>query len=119
MGAIRKATAAAEAPTDKPTLIRFKAIVGYGPPNAADSHGAHGLPIFVQYTCCIMGDGCRLEGISHESCAYSRHFGRGKLCVWGDNGITIDSLNVLTISEDVAGRYEAFSWQVLTGQDSI
>ena len=69
MGAIRKATTAAKARTDKPTLIRFKAIIGYGPPNTADSHGAHGLPIIVHYTCCTMGDGCLPEGVSHESCA--------------------------------------------------
>ena len=64
MGATRKATAAAKACTDKPTLIRFKAIIGYGPPNTTNSHDAHGLPIIVHYTYRIMGDGCLREGIS-------------------------------------------------------
>ena len=58
LSAIWKATAAAKAGMDRPTLIRFKAIIGYGPPSTANSLDAHGLPDIVHYTRCIMGDGC-------------------------------------------------------------
>merc|ERR1712050_393336 len=43
--AIRKAIAEAKACTDKPTLIRVKTVIGYGSPNKADSHDAHGAPL--------------------------------------------------------------------------
>ena len=83
MGAIRKAIAAAKARTDKPTLIRFKAIIGYGPPNTANNHDAHGLPITVHLTCCIMDDGCLQEGISRESGADAGHLGLEKVIAFG------------------------------------
>ena len=117
MGAIRKAAAAARARTDEPTLIRFKAIIGYGPPNTANSHDTHGLPIIV-CTFGIMGDGCPQEGISHESGANSGHFGLGKLIsVWDDNGSTIGGRTMFSPTEDVTRRGEAYSWQVLAVQD--
>jgi transketolase len=45
--AVRKAIAAAKACTDKPSIIRVKTIIGYGTPNKADSHDAHGAPFGV------------------------------------------------------------------------
>ena len=50
-GAIWKAIAAAKARTDKPALIRYKAIIGYGPPSTANSHDAQSF-IIAHYACC-------------------------------------------------------------------
>merc|ERR1740121_858284 len=90
---------------------------------AAEAHNAavynkEGLPLIDHYTYCIMGDGCLQEGISHESSAYAGHLGLGKLIAfWDDNGITIDGHTELSFTEDVAKRYEAYGWQVLTVAD--
>merc|ERR1711933_285030 len=48
VGAIRKAIAEAKACTDKPTLIKVKTVIGFGSPNKADSHDAHGAPLGAQ-----------------------------------------------------------------------
>jgi len=90
---------------------------------AAEAHNAAvynkpGLPLIDHYTYCIMGDGCMQEGISHESCAYAGHLGLGKLIAfWDDNGITIDGHTELSFTENVAMRFEAYGWQVLTVED--
>ena len=79
MGAIRKATVAAEECTDKHALIRYKVIAGYGPHNTTSSHDAHDLYIVVHYTCYIIGDGCLQESTSHESYACAGHLGLRRL----------------------------------------
>jgi len=62
----------------------------------------------------IAGDGCLMEGISHEAAGLAGHFGLGRLNVlWDDNGISIDGPVSLSSSEDVRGRFSASGWHVV------
>ncbi|WP_419814649.1 transketolase [Glacieibacterium sp.] len=69
----------------------------------------------------IAGDGCLMEGISHEAIGLAGHLQLGRLIVlWDDNRITIDGAVSLSSSEDTAKRFDAAGWQVLAcdGQDA-
>ena len=69
-------------------------------------------------TWCIAGDGCLMEGVSHEACSLAGTLGLGKLIVlYDDNGISIDGPVQGWFSEDVRGRFEAYGWQVISGVD--
>ncbi len=66
------------------------------------------------YTYVIAGDGCLMEGISHEAIDMAGHLRLGRLIVmWDDNGITIDGGTDLSTSTDQAARFAASGWQVL------
>jgi transketolase len=68
------------------------------------------------YTYALVGDGCLQEGVSAEASSLAGHLGLGKLIAFYDsNKITIDGSTDLAFTEDVAGRYEAYGWQVLRG----
>jgi transketolase len=76
-----------------------------------------GLDIVDHHTYVFLGDGCMMEGVSHESCALAGTLGLGKLiAVYDDNGISIDS-DKGTIrqwyTDDVKRRFEAYGWQVI------
>ena len=72
--------------------------------------------IIDHYTYVLAGDGCLQEGITGEASSLAGHLGLGKLIVYYDsNRITIDGSTDLAFTEDVAKRYEAFGWQVLSG----
>jgi transketolase len=69
----------------------------------------------------FMGDGCMMEGISHESCSLAGTLGLGKLiAVYDDNGISIDSDKgeiKQWFTDDVRKRFESYGWQVIAGVD--
>jgi transketolase len=70
------------------------------------------------YTYCILGDGCMMEGISNEASSLAAHWGLGKLiCLYDDNGISIDGHTEISFTEDVGARYEALGWHVLRVKD--
>jgi transketolase len=66
----------------------------------------------------IVGDGCMMEGISHEAASLAGTLKLGKLvCVYDDNGISIDGKVDAWFTEDVPARFEAYGWRVIRGLD--
>ncbi len=62
----------------------------------------------------FMGDGCLMEGLSHESCAMAGTLGLGKLIVfWDNNDISIDGHISDWMEKDVASRFESYGWHVV------
>ncbi len=77
-----------------------------------------GHHIVDHHTYVFLGDGCMMEGVSHESCALAGTLGLGKLiALWDDNGISIDGHTEGWFKEDVAKRYEAYGWHVIRDVD--
>jgi transketolase len=81
-----------------------------------------GHEIVNHHTYVFMGDGCMMEGISHESCALAGTWGLGKLIAfWDDNNISIDGHTGGWFTDDTAKRFEAYGWHVVAnvnGHDS-
>jgi transketolase len=77
-----------------------------------------GLPIVDHHTYCFVGDGCLMEGISHEACSLAGTFNLGKLIVfYDDNGISIDGKVVEWFNDDTPKRFEAYGWHVVKNVD--
>lgn len=77
-----------------------------------------GHQIVDHYTYVFLGDGCLMEGISHESCALAGTLGLGKLIAfYDDNGISIDGEVEGWFTDDTPKRFEAYGWQVIPGVD--
>ncbi len=77
-------------------------------------------PIVDHYTWALAGDGCMMEGISHEACSLAGTLKLGKLIVlYDNNGISIDGQVRGWFADDTAKRFEAYGWQVqsVDGQD--
>src|SRR6478752_4728135 len=73
-----------------------------------------GHEIVDHYTYVFAGDGCLMEGISHEACSLAGALGLGKLIVlYDDNGISIDGKVDGWFRDDTAQRFEAYGWQVI------
>jgi len=70
------------------------------------------------FTYVFTGDGCLMEGVSHEACSLAGTLKLGKLiCFYDDNGISIDGDVAGWFAEDVAKRFEAYGWHVIDGID--
>ena len=77
-----------------------------------------GHEIVNHYTYTFLGDGCMMEGISHEACALAGTWGLGKLMAfWDDNGISIDGHIEGWYTDDTAKRFEAYGWHVVPNVD--
>lgn len=77
-----------------------------------------GLNIVNHYTYVFLGDGCLMEGISHEACSLAGTLGLGKLIAfWDDNGISIDGEVGNWFTDDTPARFRAYGWQVIESID--
>ncbi|WP_369602936.1 transketolase [Hahella sp. SMD15-11] len=77
-----------------------------------------GFNLVDHYTWVFLGDGCLMEGISHEVCSLAGTLGLGKLiCFYDDNGISIDGEVEGWFTDDTPKRFEAYGWQVICDVD--
>ena len=84
----------------------------------ARRYNREGLELVNHHTWVFMGDGCMMEGISHEACSLAGTLGLGKLIAfWDDNGISIDGKVQGWFTDDTPARFEAYGWQVIRGVD--
>ena len=82
-----------------------------------------GFDIVNHHTYVFLGDGCLMEGISHEACSLAGTLGLGKLiCFYDDNGISIDGEVEGWFTDDTPKRFEAYGWHVVpnvNGHDPV
>jgi len=77
-----------------------------------------GHDIIDHHTYVVCGDGDMMEGVTSEAASLAGHLGLGKLiCIYDDNEISIEGSTDITFTEDVALRFKAYNWQVLTVAD--
>ncbi|MGH8250315.1 MAG: transketolase [Steroidobacteraceae bacterium] len=77
-----------------------------------------GHEIVDHHTWVFLGDGCLMEGISHEACSLAGTWGLGKLIgIYDDNGISIDGEVAGWFTDDTPRRFEAYGWQVIRAVD--
>ncbi len=77
-----------------------------------------GHDIVDHHTYVFLGDGCMMEGISHEACSLAGTLGLNKLiAIYDDNGISIDGEVEGWFTEDIPGRFAAYGWKVIAGVD--
>ncbi|MDX1281806.1 transketolase [Shewanella colwelliana] len=77
-----------------------------------------GHDIVDHFTYCFLGDGCLMEGISHEACSLAGTLGLGKLVAfWDDNGISIDGHVEGWFTDDTPKRFESYGWHVIADVD--
>jgi transketolase len=84
----------------------------------ANRFNKEGHKIVDHHTYVFMGDGCMMEGVSHEACSLAGTMGLGKLIVfWDDNGISIDGNVHGWFTDNTPARFEAYGWQVIRDVD--
>ena len=84
----------------------------------AEQFNKEGHAIVDHNTYAFMGDGCLMEGISHEVCSLAGTLGLGKLIAfWDDNGISIDGEVEGWFADDTPKRFEAYGWHVIPAVD--
>lgn len=84
----------------------------------AKQYNRDGLALVNHHTYCFTGDGCLMEGISHEACSLAGTLGLGKLIVfYDDNGISIDGEVAGWFTDNTPARFEAYGWQVIRDVD--
>jgi transketolase len=84
----------------------------------ANQRARFGADAVDHHTFVVAGDGCMMEGISHEAADLAGHLGLGHLvCIFDDNKITIDGETDLTTSVDMAARFRAYGWDVVELDD--
>ncbi|MBU1310884.1 MAG: transketolase [Gammaproteobacteria bacterium] len=77
-----------------------------------------GFDIVDHHTYTFLGDGCLMEGISHEACSLAGTLGLGKLIAfWDDNGISIDGHVEGWFTDNTPARFEAYGWHVISNVD--
>ena len=77
-----------------------------------------GFPVVDHYTYSFLGDGCMMEGISHEACSLAGTLGLGKLIAfYDDNGISIDGEVEGWFTDNTVERFRAYGWQVIPHVD--
>ncbi|MGL5531964.1 MAG: thiamine pyrophosphate-dependent enzyme, partial [Plesiomonas shigelloides] len=77
-----------------------------------------GHDIVDHFTYCFLGDGCLMEGISHEACSLAGTLGLGKLVAfYDDNGISLDGHVEGWFTDDTAMRFESYGWHVVRAVD--
>ncbi len=84
----------------------------------ASGFNRDGFSIVDHHTYVVLGDGCLMEGISHEAASLAGTLGLGKLvCLYDDNGISIDGNTEGWFTDDTPKRFEAYGWQVIANVD--
>ncbi|MBO55708.1 MAG: transketolase [Dehalococcoidia bacterium] len=84
----------------------------------AAKYNRDNMDVIDHYTYVFTGDGCLMEGISHEACSLAGTLNLGKLiCFYDDNGISIDGEVDAWFAEDVAKRFDAYGWHVIDDID--
>lgn len=84
----------------------------------AQTFNRENFSIVDHYTYVFLGDGCLMEGISHEVCSLAGTWGLGKLIAfWDDNGISIDGDVKGWFTDDTPKRFAAYGWQVIANVD--
>ncbi len=79
-----------------------------------------GFTVVDHHTYVFLGDGCLMEGISHEAASLAGTLGLGKLiCFYDDNGISIDGHVQGWFTDDTPKRFEAYGWQVIRAVDGL
>jgi transketolase len=85
----------------------------------ADRYNRPGFAIFDYNIYVVCGDGCLMEGVAAEAASLAGHLGLDNLCwLYDNNHITIEGQTSLAFTEDVAGRFLAYGWNVLRVGDA-
>ncbi len=84
----------------------------------AEEFNREGFAVVDHHTYVFLGDGCMMEGLSHEACSLAGALGLGKLiALWDDNGISIDGPVTPWFNDDTPARFKAYGWHVVPDVD--